>query len=884
MKLTNAPQSFKMFKIMVLLGLIIMCFTTISAYSVTTFNNSLSNEVLNNTNINVNLNKINITRYVTLNNTQNLTVGRLNLSELFTSSFDYVSFNLPTRINTFTTSDTYTSGAYFNGTHIFSTNVVGKLIRVYALDGTLLTTINLPSTAGSPSGIWSNGTDFWVTDYGIRNVTHYNSSGALIYSFNVSKWSDGTITGITSNITNGVPTDFWIASYGSAEDGKIAHVNRTGALISNFSTKDKVGASYDEPTGITYDSYTGDFWIIDDVTNTALRINESGYIFESRSVVVNAMQQLHTNGIDFFLSSISAQKGITRFPNARIPNLTVYINDTPVYFLNTYPNRTIVNNLTNEINNYLARCSEPLCDVPIKFNIGGGYQRFLNVSEIYLSNEYLINSYNYSNAVLEFSNNLFNINITYDSSYYTSLNVFLNYNNTDYFMTTSDTGNTKLFSKSINAPSVDQNTNISFYYKIVFNNGTSTVTETTQQYNQTVLDFKAGACNTTNTVKILNFTLWSESTRQQLFNNSYNLSYAIDLKIGDWGLNNYIRYNANATTNSFAVCINSTMNQTLRMDYLIQYSASTFTTEEMNVQNFTLNSSYLNQNISLYPLLSSVSQEFLIKAKSSTYLPLKDAVIEIYRYYPELSSPVLVEAPLTDSLGQTVGHFVKNDVIYNIVVKRYNVTLYSYENVKVYCNTLTTECILNLNQNAQTVQPDTIQDLRGVTYTATYDDDTRIYSVSFASTNSSSKTIAIYGFRLTNVQNETLCSNSLTAVSGIVTCDLSSVAEQTTVLINTYVNGQLLFSDYVEIGYKKSDTLDNIRYVLMAFMLPLFVGLGLSSGVMAVMFFFIGIIFGLGIFLLDKQSYIGAGAFLVWFVIAGLVLIVKIMKGGVKNG
>lgn len=528
------------------------------------------------------------------------------------------------------------------------------------------------------------------------------------------------------------------------------------------------------------------------------------------------------------------------------------------------------------------------CSINASFIFGTNRSITLFTNDTY-NNYYYINYDNlftivmlnqsYSSVVLESSTNNFNLNVTYNSTLYTGASVYLNYNNTNYSASKLNTGDNVLFSRSIVAPSITTNTIIPFYWYITLTNSTSSVMYSTYLTNQTINNFNFGLCNGSNVIPIMNLSQYDEITQSRLISPAYNNTYAVDMRIGDSSLSSYSRLSVNGTGNSFAICSNTSLVNNLRMDYTILYSSNDHVSEYINYQNYTLNSTTNGINISLYPLTTTDSQEFLIKLKDSNFLPIQNSVIEIYRYYVESGTNTLVESPLSDSLGQAIGHFQTNDVLYTIVVKKNNQEITRFNNIQVYCNVAITDCILNLNIQSSSNNPEGYLNYKDLNYLPVYTLSTKTYSLDFTTIDSSVKKVDLYAFSLVNNSN-LICSDTITANNGQLLCAFN---QNGTMLINAYVDGELLFTDYINVDYSKR-VLGNVRYILMAFLLPFFVLFALSSGSLAVVMYFIGLIFGVGIYALDTQSYLGAGSFIIWFIIAGVVLLIKIMKGGAKNG
>lgn len=512
---------------------------------------------------------------------------------------------------------------------------------------------------------------------------------------------------------------------------------------------------------------------------------------------------------------------------------------------------------------------------------GSSVSRRIYEEGIYWNTTTIIeNNKSYNAFSNEYKTEQFIYNINYNSDYFTSMNSVLVYNNTDYITTKTETDGNIIFNTTLTTPLVTNTRNISFYWKLLTYNGTAYVNYTTESYNQTVYDTIFGICNATNQIKLLNFSIMDEETKGVITGGSF---FNIDMKIGNNDLTDYTQYKANVTASSLAICSNTTITS-MRLDYTIQYGATAYPTEYVHLQYGTINTTSIGQNVTLYLSNSTSITAFLIKVVDQNYVPLESAVVEVHRYYVELGNTLLVEAPITDSLGQAIVHLYKNDIMYTFVIKKNGVVLATFSKIQAYCNILTQECTISLNIQGVTANPESFLQYRNVNYLPTYDTSTHTYSVEYSTTDNSIKNVSIYGWKLTNTQNESVCNNNLLAQSGTINCVFPSAYQNSTILINVFVDGELLFKDYVISDYKKTDTLKNIRYILLAFLIPFFAMFSLASGSLAIVFYIIGLIFGIGIFALDTQSFVGAGSFLIWFIVAGIILIFKIMKGGVKNG
>ena len=127
--------------------------------------------------------------------------------------------------------------------------------------------------SSDPYGITTNGSDFWITDLSTDNfVYHVNRTGGNITDgFSLSTiGSSGSAFGITTNVTSGTPTDFWIAEFA---DNFTYHTNKSGY---NFTDGFKTNAfGSDRPIGIVMNN--SDFWITDFSDVFVYHTNKSGF-------------------------------------------------------------------------------------------------------------------------------------------------------------------------------------------------------------------------------------------------------------------------------------------------------------------------------------------------------------------------------------------------------------------------------------------------------------------------------------------------------------------------------------------------------------------------------------------------------------------------------
>lgn len=491
----------------------------------------------------------------------------------------------------------------------------------------------------------------------------------------------------------------------------------------------------------------------------------------------------------------------------------------------------------------------------------------------------------YNSPVQELSSNPFTLNMSFDTSVWTSAYGYLIYNNTLYTSTKTSVATGAIFSRSVSSPSVSITANVTFYWNVTLVNSTGTYYYTTNKYNQTVNDFLLDDCSSFTNV-IANFSNKDEDTKTPLLKPTYNNTFEIEVRVGTLVFDTYMYYSTNkSAVDSIAICSQNAINGSYRMDATVKYGSTGRVTEYYHIQNFTLTNSTTNQNYSLYDLLTTNSQEFKINLRDNNYIPLQNALVEINRKYVSDGTYYVVEIPKTDTLGSTVGHFVTGDILYTIYIKKENQLLGTFEDIVVYCNPSLTDCILTLNLPSSTTNPVDFESYRGVSYKPSYNDTTRIYTVDFTTTDGLQKNMNIIAYLDDNYHNATICNNTLYAVSGTLTCQVPVSYQNSTALFKLTADNNLIFSDHLNIGYNRGSVFGQIRYVIAGVILiPLLVLMGASSVPVALISFIIGMVLSVGLLLVNSRGYLGAMSFVIWFILAAVIILIKYLSRNRQDG
>ncbi len=484
-----------------------------------------------------------------------------------------------------------------------------------------------------------------------------------------------------------------------------------------------------------------------------------------------------------------------------------------------------------------------------------------------------IDSLSWNNITTEGAYETFTINLTLNPSFQLTTS-YLNYNNTNYTATIVDADG--ILSRSLTVPATDSEINKSFYWVINFEDG-SNITSST--YNQTVKIFTIDDCSTNNVV-LYNFTIVDEAAQYKLNQTSNNTEGKVDITISDWATDTSLhQYNGTFTqTNPFAVCINSTLNNSERyhLDGVVQYKADDYQTEFYHFQNDTLDQSYLYQNITLYDLKTTEAQVFTLIMKDGSFLAIQDAIVEIYRRYVDEGTYKIVEIPKTDSNGETLANLVVDDVIYKFIIKKEGVVIATFSDVRADCqNPTIDECTIDFFDFSTGIEIPNYETEADFNYTLDFNKATRTVTSQFIITSGTVATILL-DVEMQDALATQVCTDSLTSTSGTLSCIVPTSFGNSTVLAKLYKDNVLIAQGTLNMEQDPSDIYGGVLIALALLVFLTLLGAGLSDNpVFTTIFMMIGVIILFAMNLVANNGFIGGTATILWLVIAAIIMIIK---------
>lgn len=483
-----------------------------------------------------------------------------------------------------------------------------------------------------------------------------------------------------------------------------------------------------------------------------------------------------------------------------------------------------------------------------------------------------VTSQSYEDPVLENSAQAFAMNVTYDSSYYTSISATLIYNGTSYFGIKTGSGENVSFSTNVISPNVASDQNVSFYWTVgLFRSGSTTYFNSTS-LNQTVLDFNIDNCSS-NTVLLYNFSLKDENTRELINGTALNSSIEVDLTLSTFGTENawFNYHNTYFQENPAQLCSNIDLIDTVyRVDMVSSYVADSYVEEFYFVDNGTLQNASIPYNLDFHDLPLADSTTFLFTFLDESGLEVPGTIVHTLRYYIGEGDPdVEVERSKQDNNGQTHIHLVEEDVIYqfNITLEGRQIFLSAQYNAKC----LSTPCAITLSAEPENLPfPTNYDNLPEGTYTVYANKTSRDVTLLFNLNQTATMNLSIW----TENNNEAniVASDTITASGGELIVNVPVQYGNMTYYAVIYMDGEFIASRVIDLTENGSNYFGPLGLFLGAIAILCLALIGASHGEWVIIWTVLGMITASTLFLVDLEWYA-----LVTFIAGASVFVAKLI-------
>ncbi len=496
-----------------------------------------------------------------------------------------------------------------------------------------------------------------------------------------------------------------------------------------------------------------------------------------------------------------------------------------------------------------------------------------------------INSETFNDKTTEGATETFAINFTKLSSTQVST-VNLIYNGTRNPFATSVNGNVITSQGSIIILPKSTAVNVSFHWNIIFDNGEQ-INTTSNIQEIAIIDIDD--CDVFTNL-IYNFTQFDEESQTKLTtNNTMEIQVNLYDTAKSVNLANFSQkfFGENPAT----VCLESALLTTVNYSsyVVVKYSANltsstpSYTTEYYNILNQTIANSTVPKTISLFSLKDDDATKFRLTFRDGAYTLAPNILVQVHRQYVEDNDFKVVEIPLTDNNGQTILNLVRNEIIYNFIfVNEARQVIATFNQVTAFCQDFTIgECTIILS--AESIGEDIFDynEEFGISISRpTFDNLTELISIEFITNDLLPKNVRMDVIRNNAFGNRSVCSSSLTAASGIISCGGSSITENDQFLfVQTSVNGELAKQDTINLN-AASLSFGVINGSFYAFLIILFlICLFMDDKKILVVVLGIGwvIIISLGLVSGQLVGVLSAG---IWLLITIIIFLWKLNKEG----
>ena len=594
-------------------------------------------------------------------------------------------------------------------------------------------------------------------------------------SCNWTMWNGsvaGTGVALTSNTTNcaeGAVTNQWVnmtfnpvtlyAGYNytlsvTADSGKTVYFKGKGSV-----------------TGWTrYYATTGTNWLSQDDIATSFQVwgtNLTAQPFIS-GITLNypSNNSFQGNPITFNCSVSQVSPTLT--------NLSLYIDNA-----NNYTKSVSGINFTDfsisvsgvSIGNHTWNC---LGKNSSNYAYWGGANQTFNITVL------TIGGMTYNSFTYETLNENYIINVSYDTSYYSSISANLIYNGNSYSGTQIGSGGTIQFSRSLIPQISNPPLNVSLYWIISVTNSSGTFNFNSLTKNQYVNTTNFGLCNLTLTNPYMNISFIDEANGNPI--NASIPTSTIYYWLGDGSINKSFTFTDNTERQNFTFCSN--LNKTIYTLPYIQYKSIGYPQRIFN-QPINLNSTITNKILYLLASTDGIYVTFQVLGGGGQ--PLSGVITTINRTINGFAQTISYGVTGNDG---GVTFWLNPDFLHTYLFNKIGIGNYIFSNYPtqtLYTITLGGGVTTNFTDYTQGVneiiQPSSDYINYGTIYSFNYTTTTNYW------------TLSQFGFVLKDSNGTIITTQSSAANGGIINYNMNATTSGRYIMNyyyvanSTYVNG-----------------------------------------------------------------------------------------------
>jgi hypothetical protein len=273
------------------------------------------------------------------------------------------------------------------------------------------------------------------------------------------------------------------------------------------------------------------------------------------------------------------------------------------------------------------------------------------------------------------------------------------------------------------------------------------------------------------------------------------------------------------------------------------------------------------------------TQKFKLIARDSSYLPIENALIQIERKYIENGTFYITEIPKTDEKGVTSASLQVNDVIYNFKIYQDGVLISEFTNVLAICQTpLVTQCEIDFNAFQETITLPDFEEGDDFNFTLGYNSTSRVITSQFTIPSGEPSLVELI-VTSQDTLSTSVCSDTLTSSSGLLTCPVPNNFGNSTVTAKLYKDSVQQGMGTVKLDQKAKDIYGVILIILSVIVIITLIGMSISDNpVITAIFLFVGVVVLFSLNLVEGSGFIGASATILFLAIAIILVIIKVRR------
>lgn len=398
---------------------------------------------------------------------------------------------------------------------------------------------------------------------------------------------------------------------------------------------------------------------------------------------------------------------------------------------------------------------------------------YWDITPDFLENSQTFNNITYSNEL-----EVFELNMTVDTSDWSSITAKLNYNNTNYTGNSYTINDDTIVNTTITIPEISNATTKEFYWIISVTNATGTFIFNSTFQNQTINTFNIYECNATFDDTFINFTVKDSETLETI-----NASFDITFTVGD---TNKSFSNSSQLLNSFAYCFDPP-DKNYNTSAIIEYSKV----------NYAQNYYYLNyanltnqtQNISIYLLNDSKATLTELSVFDDAQRGIFNVYFTIQRYDIGSDTFYTVGMARSSDEGKDLAYLNWYDTFYRFILTKDNQVIQT-SSIKKISETPINFQILDVTA----FEYDKFED---IVYTLTFNNVTNNFILTYILPSGEITNACLRVIKRSMNNDSTICDTCETSSSATIYCNVNGYGNGT--FIGTfYAKGSLALIESID--------------------------------------------------------------------------------------